>query len=851
MGPDLTEGLSDALAAERLLSDGYNDLASGERRGFLNVVFDVVREPMFLLLIVCGSVYLALGNKGEALMLLGFVFVIVAISIAQESRTERALAALRDLSGTHATIIRSGKRQRIPGREVVRGDLLVVSEGDRVAADGVLLACSNISADESLLTGESVPVRKSPAAYPIDTMERPGGDDLPYVFSGTLIVAGSGLARVIATGRNSEIGHISTALKTVVQERTRTQEETSRIVRVLAWAALALSVAVALTYGFTRGNFLQGILVGITLAMAILPEELPLVLTIFLGLGAWRIARERVLTRRIPAIELLGSTTVLCVDKTGTLTQNHMSLTNIVANGASFDLGNEAVRPDLPETFHELLEFSVLASHRDPFDPMEQAIHAALQRTLAGTEHERKDWQPVSDYPISRTMLATSQVWRALDRDAYVVAAKGAPEAIVDLCHLDAAIAAPIVDAANALAAGGLRVLGVAKASFEGAVLPADQHDFVFSFLGLIGFRDPVRASVPQAIAQAQSAGIRVVMVTGDYPPTAIAIARQIGMRSADIYVTGTDLAAMSERALEESVRNAGIFCRVVPEQKLSLVRALKADGEIVAMTGDGVNDAPALKAADIGIAMGGRGTDVARESAALVLLDDDFSSIVSAVRMGRRIFDNLRKATTFVIAAHVPIIGMSVVPVILGWPLMLLPVHILFLQLIIDPACSIVFEAEPAESTIMERPPRPQSEPLFDRRTVALGLLQGTILFAIVLAIYSIALARGDGEKVARALTFTTMVIASLGLILADRSRSGSIIATMRSRNRALWWAIGGGLAFLSAVLYIPLLRGLFSFGFLHYGDVAWALGAGLASIAAFELTKRFAPFRPRATGA
>jgi Ca2+-transporting ATPase len=798
---------------------------------------------MFLLLIACGTIYLFLGDKSEALMLLGFVFIIIGISIVQEQRTEQALAALRDLAGTYAIVIRGGQRRRIPARDVVCGDMLAVAEGDRIAADAVLFSGEGVSVDESLLTGESVPVRKAAAEQALDRMGKPGGDDLPFLFSGTLAVAGSGVAHVLATGRDSEIGRIGLALKTLKREQTKTQQETALIVKRLAVLAFALSILVAIVYGAMRTDWLEGILVGITLAMAILPEELPVVLTIFLGLGAWRLAKEHVLARRIPAIEMLGATTVLCVDKTGTLTENRMTLSLLFAGGTSFDLARDGHK-GLPEGFHELLEYSVLASRRDPFDPMEMAIHKALLAELGGTEHERRDWSLQSEYPLSRKLLATSNAWRTPGSEQIVLSAKGAPEAIFDLCHLAAPVAASLAATATEMAERGLRVLGVAKAvAFK---LRSDQHDFDFEFVGLIGFTDPIRASVPAAIEEAQTAGIRIVVITGDYPATATSVARRIGLRSADRFVTGPALSEMNDDELRAAVKDTGVFCRVVPDQKLRLVNALKANGEIVAMTGDGVNDAPALKAAHIGIAMGGRGTDVARESAALVLLNDDFSSIVAAIKMGRRIFDNLRKAIVFVIAAHVPIVGMSIIPVVLGWPLLLLPVHILFLQLIIDPACSIAFEAEKAEDGVMLRPPRAPNESLFDRRTVLLGLLQGALLLGVVLAIYGVALQRGQGDVVSRALTFTTMVIADLGLILANRSRSHSMLATFAIPNRSLWWILAGGIAFLACVLYVPLLRSVFSFGFLHADDVLISVAAGFAAVLGVEATKLIASLRP-----
>ncbi len=842
--PDVKCGLSEEAAAARLRREGHNELPTDRRRGFFDVAYDVAREPMFLLLIACGTIYLFLGDKSEALMLLGFVFIIIGISIVQEQRTEQALAALRDLAGAYAIVIRGGERRRIPARDVVCDDMLVVAEGDRIAADAVLLSGDDVSVDESLLTGESVSVRKATAEQALDRMGKPGGDDLPFLFSGTLAVAGSGVAHVLATGRDSEIGRIGLALKTLKREQTKTQQETALIVKRLAVLAFALSILVAIVYGVMRTDWLEGLLVGITLAMAILPEELPVVLTIFLGLGAWRLAKEHVLARRIPAIEMLGATTVLCVDKTGTLTENRMTLSLLFAGGTSFDLARERHK-GLPEGLHELLEYSVLASRRDPFDPMELAIHKALLAELGGTEHERRDWSLQSEYPLSRKLLATSNAWRSPGSEQIVLSAKGAPEAIFDLCHLAAPVAASLAATATEMAGRGLRVLGVAKALAFNA-LPSDQHDFDFEFVGLIGFTDPIRESVPAAIEEAQRAGIRIVVITGDYPATATSVARRIGLRSADRFVTGPALSEMNDDELRAAVKDTGVFCRVVPEQKLRLVNALKANGEIVAMTGDGVNDAPALKAAHIGIAMGGRGTDVARESAALVLLNDDFSSIVAAIKMGRRIFDNLRKAIVFVIAAHVPIVGMSIIPVVLGWPLLLLPVHILFLQLIIDPACSIAFEAEKAEDGVMRRPPRATSESLFDRRTVLLGLLQGALLLGVVLAIYGVALQRGQGDAVSRALTFTTMVIADLGLILANRSRSHSMLATFAIPNRSLWWILAGGIVFLACVLYVPLLRNVFSFGFLHADDILISVTAGLAAVLGVEATKLIASLRP-----
>jgi Ca2+-transporting ATPase len=827
------QGLSEEEASRRLTSEGYNELPSTKERSVFAIAFEVVREPMFLLLIAAGAIYLVLGDVREAAMLLGFVLVVMGITLYQERKTERALEALRDLSSPRALVIRNGFQKRIPGREVVRDDVIILSEGDRVPADAVLLSCVNLSVDESLLTGESAAVRKSSCDGSTE-MARPGGDDLPFVYSGTLVVQGFGVARVRSVAMNTEIGKIGQALQTIEPEETLLQKETGRLVRNLAVIGLSLCVVVVVVYGLTRENWLNGLLAGIALAMAVLPEEFPVVLTVFLALGAWRISRKRVLTRRVPAVETLGSASVLCVDKTGTLTLNRMSVRKILVEGRFYDLDDSG--GPLPEDIHEILEFSILASPVDPFDPMEITLREAGRKSLSDTEHLHDNWTLVQEYPLSKELLAMSRVWKSPDSTQYVIAAKGAPEAVADICHLDEAEVRALSEKINVMAGEGLRIIGVAKAGFMQRDLPGGQHDFSFRFLGLIGFADPVRPGVADAIGECYTAGIRVVMITGDYPVTARNIAAQIGLDPGEGIITGPELERMSNAELQERIAKVNIFARVVPEQKLYIVNALKANGEVVAMTGDGVNDAAALKSAHIGIAMGGRGTDVAREASALVLLDDDFSSIVQAVKMGRRIFDNLKKAMAYIFAIHVPIAGMSLLPVLFNWPLVLLPVHIVFLELIIDPACSVVFEAEPEEEQVMRRPPRDLREPLFDRQTITFSLLQGVSVLLIVIAVFAIAMYRGQGEADARALSFTTLIIANLGLILTNRSWSQVILHTLRSPNAALWWVSGGALFFLGAVLYIPFLRTLFHFDMLHPIDLVICLAAGIVSILWFE---------------
>jgi Ca2+-transporting ATPase len=834
---DSVNGLSEREAAEHLQEEGYNELPASKKRNISRIVLDVIREPMFILLVAAGSIYFVLGDLQEGLILLSFVLVIIGITVYQEQKTERALDALRSLSSPRALVIRDGEQHRIPGREVVTGDMLILSEGDRVPADGVILYSNNIAVDESLLTGESAPVTKIAWKEGMKA-DRPGGDGFPFVYSGTMVVRGRGLAEVRSTGVRTEMGKIGTALREVDRSDTGLKREISRIVLTIALIGLVLCILTVVVYGITRLNWIEGLLAGVTLAMAILPEEFPVVLTIFLALGAWRISRKKVLTRQIPAVEILGAATVLCVDKTGTLTENRMSVEKFFAGDTLFDYPSDA-HGLVPESCHKLVEFGILASKKDPFDPMEKALKMIADGDFGITDHVHTNWKHVLEYPLSPELLAMSNVWRSPDGTDYIIAAKGAPEAVADLCHLDSSALRDLSVQINTMAAEGLRVLGVARAAFSQTKLPKNQHDFVFEFLGLIGFADPVRHDVPLAVSLCYDAGIRVIMITGDYPLTARNIARQIGLKNPEKCVSGMALAHLNGDELRERVESVNIFARTVPEQKLRIVDALKKNDEVVAMTGDGVNDAPALKSADIGIAMGHRGTDVAREAASLVLLDDAFSSIVSAVRLGRRIFDNLKKAVSYILSIHVPIAGMSLIPVLFNMPLVLLPVHIVFLELIIDPACSIVFESEPEESDIMKRPPRKKTEVLFNRRAAMLSVIQGIVVLGIVLLVYSAAFSEGLVEPQARALAFTTIVISNLMLILTNRSWSRTLISTLRTPNKSLAWVFAGTIFALFLVLYMPVLQDLFLFSPVPAMALAVAAGAGVASIIWFELFK------------
>jgi P-type Ca2+ transporter type 2C len=835
------QGLSKTEVQSRLRTDGYNELPRASQRTPLRIIVEVLQEPMLLLLLVGGGIYMLLGELQDAIILLAFAMMSVVITVIQESRTERVLDALRELTSPRALVIRAGERKRIPGRDVVHGDTIVLAEGDRVPADAVLFEASDLQTDESLLTGESVPVRKiaNEGAMPA-IAQRPGGDDLPTLYSGTLVVRGTGLAEVIATGIRSEIGKIGHSLSLLEVEPPRLQAQTRRLVRIFLMIGTPSTILVVLLYGFYRGGWLDALLAGIAVGMSMLPEELPIVLTVFMAMGAWRISQARVLTRRAAAIETLGSATVLCTDKTGTLTENRMTIAEMWTQESKAPWTKRAAADKLPQEFFALAEAGLLASATVPFDPMDKAFHALSNEQLAGVQKiVGSESELVHAYGLRPDLLAITQVWKSnTGANKQVVAAKGAPEGIASLCHLKGKELAAVTKSINTMAAAGLRVLGVARANFTGGKFPTSPRGFKFKFLGLVGLADPLRQSVSEAVNQCRSAGIKVVMITGDYPATAQAIAKQAGITSEDV-VTGEQLTKLSDAELATRVRTATVFARIMPEQKLRIVNALKANGEIVAMTGDGVNDAPSLKAAHIGIAMGGRGTDVAREASSIVLLDDDFGSIVTAIKLGRRIYDNLRKAVGFIFAVHVPIAGLALLPLMFGLPILFGPMHIDFLEMVIDPVCSLVFEAETAEDDVMSRPPRAPEEPLFSKAMIIWSLFQGAIAFALVAFIFIMALNQGMPDTEVRALTFFSLVMAIVGLIFVNRSFSASIITALTRRNPALRWVLLSVTAMLSLTLFWPFASKLFRFGPLHWNDLAVTLAAGVVVLVVLELAK------------
>lgn len=803
-------GLTGAEAARRLRSDGANALPTSQTRSQLRIIGEVLKEPMLLLLLLAGGAYLLLGSLTEALVLLAFAGFSVTVTIVQESRTEHVLQSLRDLAAPRALVMRDGKPLRIPGREVVRGDMLILEQGDRVAADARLLEAADLAADESLLTGESLPVGKR-AARPDEALLAGviGGDDRPWVYSGALVTRGRGLAEVIATGATTQIGQIGQLLAGLEMEAPRLQRQVLRIVRFAAAGAGVMTLAVILLYGWSRGDWLSALLAGIAIGMSLLPEEFPVVLTVFLAMGAWRISKAGVLTRRAATIETLGAATILCVDKTGTLTCNRMAVSELWYPEGSFDAvpAKDVPGKDRPAS-NRLLQLAAQASAALPSDPMEIAFHEAASSAADGAAPVTM----VRAYPFTPPLLVMANAWRSDSEDVVTLACKGAPEAIARLCGLEGEACQALEAASRAMARRGMRVIGVAEAITDGDGVQADLTAHRFALRGLVGLADPLRPDVAVAVAQCRAAGIRVIMITGDHAETARAIALQAGL-DAGIVLTGEEIDRLDEEELAEHLLDVQVCARTLPAQKLRIVEALKAADEIVAMTGDGVNDAPALKAAQIGIAMGRRGTDVAREAASLVLVEDRFSAIVDAIRLGRRIYDNLRKAMGFIFSVHVPIAGLAILPLVTGLPILFGPIQIALIELIIDPVCALVFEDEDDEENLMSKPPRASSEPLFSSGMITQSIGQGALAFLLLSALYLGALRSGMATDAVRATMFFALVAVVLALVLVSRSFDRSILATVRHHNVALRWILAGIAAGSVAILMLRPLQILLHF--------------------------------------
>jgi len=818
------DGLSSTEATTRQRQFGYNELPSQGKRNVFKIIIGLVTEPMIFLLIITVVIYFFLGDKQEAFLLLFSVFVIIGIELYQEAKTEKSLEALRNLSSPMCEVIRDGRQMTIPGREIVVGDILIISEGSRVPVDAKLISANNLRVDESLLTGESVAVEKH--------TQKIKDFRVNSVFSGTLVIKGHGVIEATSIGADTEIGKIGISLKSIAIEKTLLQKEVDKVIKIVAFLAISASLLLVALYWFQRGNLMQGLLAGLTLAISILPEEFPIVLTIFLTMGAWRLAKSHILTRRSHTIETLGSTSVLCVDKTGTLTENRMTIISVVdINGNVYD----AIM-GMPD---EIIKFGVLASQKRPFDPMEEAFIELGKQVFDNVEKIYNNQKIIKEYPLKDDSLSVVHAWGD-DGVATVVALKGAPETVFDLCHLKKDVRIKLELKTNELASRGLRIIAVAK-GINSLNLSSNRHDFEFEFLGLVGLADPIRKGAKSAVGMCQEAGIRVVMITGDYPETALNIAKQVGLDHGKV-ITGAEFERLSDLKRQEVIKSVSVFSRVTPANKLTIVNTFKDNGEVVAMTGDGVNDAPALKSAHIGVAMGKRGTDVAREAATIVLLDDNFASIVKGIRLGRRIYTNLQKAMSYIFSVHIPIAALSLLPVLFGWPIVLIPIHIVFLELIIDPSCTLIFENEKESSDIMQKPPRSLKEPIFSKRMVTNSVLKGVFIALVVVISYKILLDYNWSPDKARGMTFLILLVSNIFLVLAISGKQ-AISRLLRRENKAMLIIFSITIIFLALVFSDPTLMSIFKFAPLLLSELA--LGVVVGALAGLGVVPVLALFK------
>jgi Ca2+-transporting ATPase len=789
------QGLDSATAKSLLQKNGYNEIPSSRRKHIGHIAKEVVSEPMFILLLTCGGLYALLGEYRESTSLLGWVIIIILISFFQHRKTERAIEAIKNLSAPRALVMRSGEQLRISGREVVPGDIMIVQEGDRVAADAELLESVNLMADESLLTGESIPVIKNKVE-----------GEITELYSGTLITQGRGIVKVIRTGIHTRFGKIGLSIGEIETTDTALQLETKKLVRILFVSGLCISALVIIAFWVSRGNLMDAILSGLSVAMALLPEEIPVVLTLFMALGAWRLAHQKVLTRRASAIEALGAATVLCSDKTGTITENKMKVASVYNGQHHYHRDKVALHK---QELNPLITAAYMATPEHSADPMEKAIFDLYN----SNDYTKPEYKLIKEYTWSPTLFAVTRRVKYQNNQVQSAYCKGSPEAVLGMCKMSAEQKLKIEKEQHGLASEGYRVLAIAVSESENQTIPQKQEEILFTFLGLLAFEDPIRAEVPAAITTCGEAGVRVLMITGDYPETARTIAKQTGLLRTGEVIGGAELEKMDEETIQQKINTVSVFARIVPHQKLQIIRALQKNGEVVAMTGDGVNDAPALKAADIGIAMGMKGTDVAREASSLVLLDDNFASIVNGIRLGRRIYDNIQKAMSYILAIHIPIIGLVLMPAIFSnMPVLLFPLHIVFMELIIDPVCSIAFESEKEEHHIMRRPPRPKAAKLFNLRKQLGSFLDGFLMLIMLYALYFFIENKISESQELRGVVFTALILGNVFLFLSKLTPQSIFSISIHTFNKTALLFAAGAVFILMMILVLPVLQSLFS---------------------------------------
>lgn len=817
------QGLTEEQVAESKRKYGTNRLEYRKKNGAWEALKGLAKEPMVLLLLGASGIYFITGDVADGIFLSAAIILVSAIALFQDSRSRHALEKLKAFTRPTVRVIRSGSVQEIKSDDLVIGDSLLVEEGTLIAADGTITHANDFSVNESILTGESM------AIYKDETQEQ------PFVYRGSTVAGGSAVITVTAVGHQTRLGQIGKSLEEIPDEKTPLEIQINRFVKKMVVAGIVVLIVMWGINFFRTHNALDSLLKALTLAMSILPEEIPVAFTSFMALGAWRLMKMGIVVKQMKTVETLGSATVICTDKTGTLTENRMGLAKLFVKEAA--QASEAANPATTAD-KDLIRWAMWASEPAPFDPMEIALHEAYSQT-ADTD-ERTAYSLIHEYPLGGKPPMMTHIFENASGQR-IIAAKGAPEALLAVSRLTDDEKRQAEADIRSLAADGYRVLGVGEAVFMGNVFPERQQDFRFEFKGLLAFYDPPKKNIRTVLENFYSAGIDVKIVTGDNAATTAAIARQVGFRYPEKSITGEELMRLSDAELREKVMDTYLFTRMFPEAKLHIINALKDQKQIVAMTGDGVNDGPALKAAHIGIAMGKKGTEIAKQAASLILTEDDLAEMVDAVAMGRKIYANLKKAIRYIISIHIPIILTVFIPLALGWiyPNIFSPVHIILLELIMGPTCSIIYENEPMEKNAMSQKPRPYTDTFFSLRELTTAIVQGAVITSGTLFTYRYAVYEGYPETVTRAMVFTTLISANLFLTLVNRSFYYSVFATFRYRNPLIWGVVAITAGITALLLFVPPLTRFFQFGSLDAARVATAAGIGFFSVTWYEIVK------------
>jgi len=820
-----TKGLNDAEVIRSREKFGINRLNFKKENGFVDAVKGLIKEPMVVLLLVTSGIYFISGKTGDGVFLAAAIVLVSGISLYQDYRSRNALEKLKDFSQPKCKVIRNGEIIETSSEDLVVGDSLIIEEGTSITADGTIVQSNDFSVNESILTGESLSVYKDASA----------ADN--QVFHGTTVASGLAVVTITSIGNQTRLGKIGKSLESITEEKTPLELQINSFVKKMVIVGIVVFLIVwAINYSHSR-NISDSLIKALTLAMSILPEEIPVAFTTFMALGAWRLMKMGIIVKQIKTVETLGSASVICTDKTGTITCNEMKLAKLFVAGINQikDVGEILTHDD-----KALIRTAMWASEPIPFDPMEIALHTAYAQT--GLTDERQAYKMIQEYPLAGKPPMMTHIFED-EKANRIIAAKGAPEALIDICKLNENEKNRIVDAVEQLATNGYRVLAVGEAYFKGNEFPSTQQKFQFAFKGLVAFYDPPKKNIKTVLQDFYKAGISVKIVTGDNAFTTVAIAKQINFKDTDQFVSGEELMKMDEKEVNSCVNEMSIFTRMFPDAKLKIIKALKAQNEVVAMTGDGVNDGPALKAAHIGVAMGKKGTEIAKQAASLILLEDDLSNMVDAVAMGRRIYTNLKKAIQYIISIHIPIVLTVFIPLALGWvyPNIFSPVHVIFLELIMGPTCSIIYENEPMEKNIMMQKPRPFTTTFFNWRELTTSIVQGLVIAAAALLTYQYAVKKGYDEALTRSITFICLIAANILLTLVNRSFYYSLFTAIRYKNNLVIIIIGITIIITGLLLYINPLASFFGFEPLNGMQLFTGAAIGSASVVWYEIVKLY----------